>query len=63
MRDRRALVAHRNKMTRLSTQAKNRLHAVLHRYHLLHSAGDLFAPGQCAWWLALPVSPLEKVRI
>jgi transposase len=63
VRDRRALVAHRNKMTRLSTQAKNRLHAVLHRYHLLPSEDDLFAPGQCAWWLALPVSPLEKVRI
>jgi transposase len=34
-RDARALIAHRHKMLRLATQAKNRLHAVLHRYHLL----------------------------
>jgi transposase len=63
VRDRRALVAQRNKMTRLATQAKNRLHAVLHRYHLAPPAGDLFAPEQAAWWLARPVAPLEKVRI
>lgn len=34
VRDQRALVAGRTKMVRLSTQAKNRLHAVLHRHHL-----------------------------
>lgn len=38
----RALIAQRTKMTRLSTQAKNRLHAVLHRRHILPPAGDLF---------------------
>lgn len=63
VRDRRALVAQRNKLTRLSTQAKNRLHAVLHRYHLLPTEGALFAVEQRSWWLALPVPALEKVRI
>jgi transposase len=63
VRDHRALAAQRNKMTRLSTQAKNRLHAVLHRHHLSPSEGDLFTPDQRDWWLSLPVSSLERVRI
>lgn len=59
----RALVAQRNKMTRLTTQAKNRLHAVLHRHHLSPPAGGPFLAEQRAWWLALPVTALEHVRI
>lgn len=63
-RDLRALVAQRSKMVRLSTQAKNRLHALLHRRRLgLPEQGGLFAPENRAWWLALPVSPLEQVRL
>jgi len=63
VRERRALLAQRSKMTRLSTQAKNRLHAVLHRHHLLPCEGDLFHPDRRNWWLALPLSPIEKVRV
>ena len=59
VRDHRALVAQRTKMTRLSTQAKNRLHAVLHRHHLPPIEGELFTPDQRDWWLGLPVSSLE----
>jgi len=61
--DQRALVAHRAKMVRLSTQAKNRLHAVLHRYHLPLSEGDLFTADNHDWWLGLDVTPVERVRI
>ncbi len=63
VRDTRALVAQRSKMVRLSTQAKNRLHAVLHRYHLEPPAGALFAPEQQAWWLSLDLSASEHARI
>jgi transposase len=63
VRDRRAIVAQRQKMTRLATQAKNRLHALLHRYHLLPPKGNLFHEEKRNWWLSLPVSPLEKVRL
>jgi transposase len=63
VRDHRALVAQRTKMARLSTQAKNRLHAVLHRHHLPPIEGELFTLDQREWWLGLPVSSLERVRI
>jgi transposase len=63
VRDHRALVAQRTKMGRLSTQAKNRLHAVLHRHHLPPPEGEAFTPDKWDWWLGLEVSPLEQVRI
>lgn len=63
VREHRALLAQRNKMTRLSTQAKNRLHAVLHRQHILPGVGDFFHPDQRNWWLNLPISATEKVRV
>ena len=63
VRELRALLAQRNKMTRLSTQAKNRLHAWLHRRHILPGAGDLFHSDRRAWWLDLPQSASEQVRI
>lgn len=63
VRDQRALVASRAKMVRLATQAKNRLHAVLHRHHFLPPQGEPFAPAQRPWWLSLPVTPIERVRI
>jgi transposase len=62
VRDLRALIARRAKMASLSTQAKNRLHAVLHRHHLsLPKQGNPFAPEQRVWWIGLPISSAEKV--
>jgi transposase len=64
VRDRRALVSQRSKMVRLSTQAKNRLHAVLHRHHLPPpEQGGLFDPLNRDWWLSLDLSPIQLVRI
>ena len=60
VRDRRALVAQRTKMTRLATQAKNRLHAVLHRHHLALPDGDPFAEAQQAWWASLSLPAVEQ---
>lgn len=60
VRDLRALVAQRSKMTRLSTQAKNRLHAVLHRHHLIPPEGDLFTEENEAWWHKLPLPAVER---
>jgi transposase len=64
VRDLRMLVAQRQKMIRLKTQAKCRLHATLHRYHLLPLPDNKqFSQENRAWWQALPVSRLEKVRL
>ena len=64
VRDHRALVSQRAKMVRLSTQAKNRLHAVLHRHHLpLPEQGSLFDSLNHDWWFNLDVSPIEHIRI
>jgi transposase len=63
VRDHRALVAQRAKMVRLSTQAKNRLHAVLHRHHFLPPAGMFFDPDMHQWWLELDISALELARV
>ena len=37
--------------------------AVLHRHHLLPPEGDPFQEAHRAWWLALPLDPIEQVRI
>lgn len=63
IRELRGLVAQRKKMTGLATQAKNRLHAVLQRHHLLPPAGNPFHASQQRWWLGLPLGSLEKVNV
>jgi transposase len=51
-------------MVRLATQAKNRLHAVLHRYHIVPPPGvTLFAAQDPAWWLSLDLPPLQLALI
>jgi len=53
IREMRGLVAQRQKMTQLATQAKNRLHAVIQRHHLQPPAGNPFSKSQNEWWQAL----------
>jgi len=62
VRDLRALVARRGKMVRMSTMAKNRLHAVLHRHHLI-APEKPFAPEQRSWWEDLPLSTSEQFLV
>ncbi len=63
VRELRGLVAQRQKMTRLATQAKNRLHAVIQRHPLKPPAGNLFAKTNNGWWNALPLGRLEKMNL
>jgi transposase len=63
VRELRALIAQRAKMVKLATQAKNRLHAVLHRYHLAPPDGDPFSATQRDWWIHLNLTAAEQVRI
>jgi transposase len=63
VRELRGLVAQRQKMTRLATQAKNRLHAVIQRHHLKVPEGNPFAKTNNGWWQALSLGRLEKMNL
>jgi len=63
IREARGLVAQRQKMVRLATQAKNRLHAVIQRHHLVPPAGNPFGASHTAWWQSLPIGKLEKLNL
>jgi transposase len=63
VRELRGLVAQRQKMTRLATQAKNRLHAVIQRHHLKPPVGNPFGKSKNGWWQALPLGKLEKMNL
>jgi transposase len=63
VRELRGLVAQRQKMTRLATLAKNRLHAVIQRHHLKPPLGNPFAKTNNGWWLALALGKLEKMNL
>jgi len=63
VRELRGLVAQRQKMTRLATQAKNRLHAVIQRHHLKPPAGNPFAKTNNGWWQAMKLGALEKMNL
>lgn len=63
VRELRGLVGQRQKMTRLATQAKNRLHAVIQRHHLRPPAGNPFGKSNNGWWQALALGKLEKLNL
>jgi len=62
VRDLRALIACRDKMVRLSTIAKNRLHSLEHRKHLILPENP-FSPEQRTWWENLELSRTEKLLV
>lgn len=64
VRDARAIVAQRRKMSKLSAIAKCRLQNVLHREQIVPPADlDLYSTVAREWWGALPLSTLERFRI
>ena len=46
-------LAHRRRLTPMHTQIVNRLHSLLHRYHFVPPAGELFWDSHRAWWEGL----------
>jgi transposase len=63
VRELRALLAHRRRLIQQRTQARNRLHSLLHRHNLVAPAGEPFAAHQRAWWEALELRPLEALQV
>lgn len=63
VRELRALIAHRRQLVKQQTRLKNQLHSVLHRHHISLPQGDPFAAHNHNWWLALDLSPTERLRL
>ncbi len=63
VRELRALVAHRNRLIRQRTQARNRLQAVLHRHNLVPPKAVPFGACHREWWLELKLEVCEKLRV
>jgi transposase len=63
VRELRALINHRQRLSSQQTRLKNRLHSLLHRHHLVPPGGRLFAAANRAWWLGISLSSSEKLRL
>ena len=63
VRELRALLAHHRHLIRPRTQARNRLRSVLHRHNIIPPTGEVFSVKQRSWWTALPLSPVEQLRV
>jgi transposase len=63
VRELRSLMTYRRRVVKVQTMAKNRLQSVLHSRYLVPPAGRAFAEKNREWWLALEVSPTERLRI
>lgn len=63
VRELRSLVAHRRRLIKQRTQARNRLHGVLQRQNLAAPVGKAFTVGARSWWLSLELSAAERLRV
>jgi transposase len=63
VRELRALMAYRQRVVNVQVMTKNRLQSVLHGHHLEPPTGNPFADKNRDWWLALPVSETQRLRI
>jgi len=63
VRELRSLLAHRQRLIKMSTMTKNWLRSVIHRHNLTSPKGSLFSPKNRAWWDQQPVSATERLRV
>ena len=64
VRELRALGAHRSRLIKQRTQARNRLRAVLFRHNLFFPPdGEAFGPANRGWWEDLDLPASEKLRV
>src|SRR6266568_1602934 len=63
VRELRALVAHRRRLVKQRSQARNRLRAVLFRHNLVAPPGEVFGSGQRGWWAGLDLPASEQLRV
>lgn len=62
VRDLRSLIAHRQRLVRQRTMAKNRLRGLLFRHNIVPPEGELFGAPQRAWWETLDLPLTDRLR-
>jgi transposase len=62
VRDLRSLIAHRQRLVRERTMAKNRLRGLLFRHNIVPPDGELFGARQHAWWETLELPLTDRLR-
>ena len=63
VRELRALISHRWRLSKMSVMTQNRLHSVLHRHNLVPPKGKLFSQQNHTWWQAQAFCPSERLRV
>ncbi len=63
VRELRTLVAHRQRLVKQRSAAKNRLHSVLHRHSITPPQGNLFSQANRKWWATLAISRAQRLRV
>jgi transposase len=63
VRELRALGAHRRRLIKQRTQARNRLRAVLFTHNLFPPAGEAFGAANRGWWEGLDLPASERLRV
>lgn len=63
VRELRALGAHRRRLIKQRTQARNRLRAALFTHNLFPPTGEAFGPANRGWWEGLDLPASEKLRV
>lgn len=63
VRDLRSLIAHRWRLVKTCTMARNRLHSVVHRNNLIPPEGKLLSERNQSWWEEQDLSATEQLRV
>lgn len=63
VRELRLLIAHRQRLIRQRTQARNRMQSLLHAHNIVPPTGKPFAALQQSWWEQLELPIAEKLRL
>lgn len=63
VRELRGLVAHRARLIKQRTMARNRLRGVLMRHNVVAPAGEVFSLSQRSWWDGLELPASERLRV
>jgi transposase len=63
VRELRSPMAHRRRLTRMSTMARNRLQSVVHGHNLTPPPGQLLSQQNRSWWQAQELSSSQRLRV